>query len=140
VGELKLAGILCQIVVDNLAIVGVGLNLDFPDHDRPSPRATALAHQGVAVESALDAILRDFIKGLMTWLSTPEAEKLSAAKTSVEECLDTIGRVVEVRETSGWKWRGEALGLDPAGHLLVRPEHESEPVAVASSDIEHLYQ
>jgi hypothetical protein len=54
--------------------------------------------------------------------------------------MGTLGRSVEVQEASGDTWRGEAQGLDHAGHLLVMPEGLSELRAVVASDIEHLYQ
>jgi len=140
VGEKKLAGILCEFVPSGWVIVGVGLNIDFPVGAPPSPRATGLFHHVSAVEGLVDSVLAGFVTELRDWVDDVRTRLSHDNVGRVSSVMGTLGRSVEVQEASGDTWRGEAQGLDHAGHLLVMPEGLSELRAVVASDIEHLYQ
>jgi BirA family biotin operon repressor/biotin-[acetyl-CoA-carboxylase] ligase len=137
VGQKKLAGILCEWVPDGCMIVGVGLNVDFSTEEPPSPRATALGHHVSVTDGLVDSLLAEVVGALRAGLEDLRAEATAAVVSAV---MGTLGRLVEVQEPSGERWRGEAQSLDESGHLLVMPEGSSELRAVVASDIEHLYQ
>jgi BirA family biotin operon repressor/biotin-[acetyl-CoA-carboxylase] ligase len=139
VGESKLSGILCEWVPSGWVIVGLGLNIDFPVDAPPSPRATALFHHVAAAEGLVDSLLAALVETLRAGLRNLRTAP-PGATAAVSSVMSTLGRTVEVQEPSGDTWRGEAQGLDHAGHLLVMPEGLSELRVVAASDIEHLYQ
>jgi BirA family biotin operon repressor/biotin-[acetyl-CoA-carboxylase] ligase len=140
VGEKKLAGILCEWVPSGWAIVGVGVNIDFPVDAPPSPRATALFHHVAAAEGLVDSLLAAMAGALRAGLRNLRTAPPGATAAAVSSVMSTLGRSVEVQEPSGTTWRGTAQGLDDSGHLLVMPEGSSEVLAVVASDIEHLYQ
>jgi BirA family biotin operon repressor/biotin-[acetyl-CoA-carboxylase] ligase len=137
VGQKKLAGILCEWVPEGYVIVGVGLNVDFSADKPPSPRATALGHHVSVTDGLVDSLLAEVVGALRAGLEDLRAEATAAVVSAV---MGTLGRLVEVQEPSGERWRGEAQSLDESGHLLVMPEGSSELRAVVASDIEHLYQ
>ena len=140
VGQKKLAGILCEWVPDGCMIVGVGLNVDFPTDEPPSPRATALGHHVSVTDGLVDSLLAELVGALGVGLEGLRTESPEATAAGVSAVLDTLGRSVEVQEPSGETWRGVAQGLDESGHLLVMPDGSSELRVVVASDIEHLYQ
>jgi BirA family biotin operon repressor/biotin-[acetyl-CoA-carboxylase] ligase len=139
-GQKKLAGILGEWVPSSAVIVGIGLNVDFPPDEPPSPRATALFHHVVAAEGLVDSILGELVGALRVGLEGLRTEPRDATAAVVSAVMSTLGRSVEVQEPSGTTWRGTAQGLDDSGHLLVMPEGSSQLRAVVASDIEHLYQ
>jgi len=140
VSEMKLAGILCEVLPGSRVVVGVGLNIDFSPEDPPGPRATALSHHGSASSEAVDTLLADFVGGMRRWCSVAPQMQAQSAHQMVMGVLATIGRTVEVHDVSRTHWRGTAVSLNESGHLLVVPEGSSEPIVVGSSDIWHLYQ
>ena len=140
VGESKLSGILCEWAPSGWVIVGLGLNIDFPVDAPPSPRATALFHHLAAAEGRVDSLLAALVETLRAGLRNLRAAPPGATAAAVSSVMGTLGRSVEVQESSGETWRGEAQGLDGSGHLLVMPEGSSALRAVVASDIEHLYQ
>ena len=140
VGEKKLAGILCEWVPSGWAIVGVGVNIDFPVDAPPSPRATALFHHVSVAEGRVDSVLAGFVTALRDWVDDERTRVSHDNVGRVSSVMGTLGRSVEVQEPSGETWRGEAQGLDDSGHLLVMREGLSELRVVAASNIEHLYQ
>jgi BirA family biotin operon repressor/biotin-[acetyl-CoA-carboxylase] ligase len=139
VGEKKLAGILCEALVEGSSLgllVGIGLNcnqLSFPGE--LEPKATSLA------------------RALGRQVSLPDllAEVLSRLKTSIED-EDWHAKVVDrlyglnravlflspanraAASGQGSERRGIVLGLNPDGSLLVRPE-EGPPVSVYGGEI-----
>lgn len=140
VGQMKLAGILCEWDPTGSMIVGVGLNVDFRVDEPPSPRATALFHHISTREKVVDSVLAGLVVAFRAWRD--DAHKGVAADNvlRVSSVMGTLGRVVEVLEPSGERWRGSARGLDQSGHLLVAPHDFSQLRVVVASDIEHLYQ
>jgi BirA family transcriptional regulator, biotin operon repressor / biotin---[acetyl-CoA-carboxylase] ligase len=140
VAQKKLAGILCEWMPEGWMVVGVGLNVDFPADEPPSPRATALAHHVSVADGLVDSLLAELVAALGLGLDNLRTESPEAIADAVTAVMGTLGRAVEIQEPSGETWRGIAQGLDESGHLLVTPEGSSELRAVVASDIEHLYQ
>jgi BirA family biotin operon repressor/biotin-[acetyl-CoA-carboxylase] ligase len=140
VGQVKLAGILCEWVPEGWMIVGVGLNVDFSPDDPPSPRATALGHHVSVTDDLVDSVLADLVGELRVGLHNLRTQPREGTAGVVTGVMSTLGHLVEVQEPSGERWRGEAQNLDNSGHLLVMAEGLSELRVVVASDIEHLYQ
>lgn len=130
----KLAGILCEVRPDGFVIAGVGINVSFSG-ERPDARAISLAELILASESRLDEVVATIIDRLFELVESDDAHQ----RDSVVSVIETIDRDVEVVDRDGTRRKGRALGLDESGALLVRMEDGSLD-AVASADIEHLYQ
>jgi BirA family biotin operon repressor/biotin-[acetyl-CoA-carboxylase] ligase len=139
-GQTKLAGILCEWVPEGWMIVGVGLNVDFSPDDPPSPLATALGHHLSVTDDLVDSVLAELVGEIRVGLDNLRTRPPEGTAVVVAGVMSTLGRLVEVQEPSGERWRAEAQGLDDSGHLLVMAEGSSELRAVVASDIEHLYQ
>lgn len=130
----KLAGILCEVRPDGFVIAGLGINVSFSG-ERPDERAISLAELIPDARSKLDTLIATVIHSLSELVESDHSRQ----RDSVISVMDTIGREVEVLERDGSRRRGLAVGLDETGALLVRMTDGSMN-AVASSDIEHLYE
>jgi len=130
----KLAGILCEVRTDGSVVAGVGINVSFAG-DRPDARAVSLAELVPDARARLD----DVVATVIGFLSELIGADHSHQRDSVLAAMDTIGRDVEVVGRDGGRTRGHATGLDESGALIVRMAYGST-FAVASSDVEHLYQ
>lgn len=134
VGDEKIAGILAELVTtpSRGIVVGLGVNLsDCP----PDVGATHLARFVDTVPSARD-LLEDLLAELderRSLLDSPEGRARLAAQ--YRDALVTIGQRVVVHQRDG-AWEGTALGVDEAGHLIVRGV-DGERV-VAAGDVVHL--
>jgi BirA family transcriptional regulator, biotin operon repressor / biotin---[acetyl-CoA-carboxylase] ligase len=140
VGEKKLAGILCESLPGAAVIVGVGINVHFPEDAPPSPKATALSHHSELAVDLVDRAVSRFVASLKEFVALEGEEAAVFAKTFVTEVLGTLGRRVSVVAPDSAEWSGQAVGLDEFGHLLVTPEGSTTPQVVVASDIGHLYQ
>ena len=130
----KLAGILCEVRPDGFVIAGLGINVSFSG-ELPDARAISLAELIPDARSKLDTLIATVIRGLSELMESDYFRQ----RDSVISVMDTIGRDVEVLDRDGSRRRGFAEGLDETGALLVRMADGSTN-AVASSDIEHLYE
>ena len=130
----KLAGILCEVRPDGFVIAGVGINVSFSG-EPPDARAISLAELIPDARSKLDTLVSTALCGLSELMESDYFRQ----RDSVISVMDTIGRDVEVLDRDGSRRRGFAEGLDETGALLVRMADGSTN-AVASSDIEHLYE
>ena len=130
----KLAGILTEIGVRGLAIVGVGINVLVLDAQHKHERA-ALEEFFTIGSTTLDQLIGTFILKLREVAERPA----SGVKTFVRDHLLTIGRKVSVHEFSGLDWTGSAVGLDDSGSLLVEAE-DGRVLPQRASEIQHLVQ
>lgn len=136
----KVAGILCEILPDGGAIVGVGLNVLQRADELPVATATSLALVGAATtdrEVLLTALEESFAQILARWQDTGGD---AAAAGLVEECAEvsvTLGAQVRVDLTGGGEVVGEAVGFGPDGALLVRDEAGATR-SLHSGDVHHL--
>jgi BirA family biotin operon repressor/biotin-[acetyl-CoA-carboxylase] ligase len=143
-GELKLAGILAE-QADDAIVVGIGLNVLGQPADLPVPTATSLemsaARQAGRVagrNELLAGILAEFARWYQPWSGQwqgdPEGSGLRPAYLSL--CA-TLGRTVAVELPGGRSLRGEAVDVDQAGCLVVRPP-AGPPVKVSAGDVIHV--
>jgi BirA family biotin operon repressor/biotin-[acetyl-CoA-carboxylase] ligase len=130
VADRKLAGILAEATADAV-VVGMGLNVQwdaFPDELAPIATACNLCGDRSATREDL----------LVAWLQGLDArlDGIDAVLAEVRGRSATLGRRVRV-ELDGGSFVGDAVDLDPAGHLVVRGE-DGEDVVVAAGDVVHL--
>ncbi|TGJ97451.1 biotin--[acetyl-CoA-carboxylase] ligase, partial [Actinotalea fermentans ATCC 43279 = JCM 9966 = DSM 3133] len=136
----KVAGILCELLPDGGAIVGVGLNVLQSERELPVASATSLALVGAATtdrEVLLTALEESFAQTLGRW----QAAAGDAVEAGLaEECAEvsaTLGAQVRVELTGGGQVVGEAYGFGPDGSLLVR-EADGTGHVLHSGDVHHL--
>ncbi len=135
VGERKLCGILSERVVNGdqgIAVVGMGVNLNLTPDQLPVETATSLAIEGVDADATemAGAILVCFDRWYRAWeLSGSLIEPYSARSA-------TIGREVAIHLGGGPPVRGKAVGVDPAGSLLVETPNGTR--AFIAGDVVHL--
>ena len=136
----KVAGILCELLPDGGAIVGVGLNVLQDESELPVASATSLALVGAATtdrEILLTALEESFAQILGRW---QEARGDAAEAGLVEECAEvsaTLGAQVRVELTGGEQVTGEACGFGPDGALLVLGA-DGRTHVLHSGDVHHL--
>lgn len=134
----KAAGILAQSA-DDVAVLGVGLNVSTTEDELPVPTATSLSLAGageVDREALLVAILRRLDARAAQWADhggDPEACGLAAA---YREACRTLGTDVRVSLGDGDRIEGRAVDLDRTGRLVIRtPDSER---TVGAGDVEHV--
>ncbi|MFD6093231.1 biotin--[acetyl-CoA-carboxylase] ligase [Oerskovia sp. NPDC060338] len=136
----KVAGILCELLPDGGAIVGVGLNVLQSEGELPVASATSLALVAAATtdrEVLLTALEESFAQTLGRW---QDAGGDAEAAGLVAECVEvsaTLGAHVRVELTGGGQVIGEAFGFGPDGSLLVR-EGDGTTRSLHSGDVHHL--
>jgi BirA family biotin operon repressor/biotin-[acetyl-CoA-carboxylase] ligase len=124
----KVAGVLAQVSGDAV-VVGVGVNLD---GEPPVPWAStvAAARAGVAAAELLEQVQEELGALCEDRWGWPDAV--------ADRCV-TLGQQVAVQLPGGETMRGEAVGLDGSGGLLVRgpggPDARVRPVH--AGDVEH---
>jgi BirA family biotin operon repressor/biotin-[acetyl-CoA-carboxylase] ligase len=139
----KLAGILAEsVVVDSriaAVVLGLGLNVNWPEVLPAELAETAVALDHVVGHPVdREALLVSWLRHLDGWLlrlGSPEGRELIGLE--VREMSATLGRPVRV-EQAGAAIVGRAVDLTSAGHLLVVPDGETEPVEVTVGDVVHL--
>ncbi|MFJ4106123.1 biotin--[acetyl-CoA-carboxylase] ligase [Oerskovia enterophila] len=136
----KVAGILCELLPDGGAIVGVGLNVLQGEGELPVASATSLALAGAATtdrEVLLTALEESFALTLGRW---QDAGGDAEAAGLVAECVEvsgTLGAHVRIDLTGGGQVTGEAYGFGPDGSLLVRGD-DGTVRSLHSGDVHHL--
>lgn len=128
----KLAGILVEALpYDNVFIVGIGINLTSTVY----PGAIGL--QELARESTREQLI-EHVMGQVRVLIDQWQSQLWApgdlAQEYVAACA-SIGAQVSVTESSGEVWSGVGVGLDAAGHLMVKADTDLRTVIAA--DVVH---
>jgi BirA family transcriptional regulator, biotin operon repressor / biotin---[acetyl-CoA-carboxylase] ligase len=139
----KLAGILAESHVAggrvDAVVVGMGLNLDWPEvlHDDLAATAASVNHlTGTSVdrEAVCVAWLRHY-DGILDALAEPDRRDVFLS--DVRRSSATIGRRVRVeRDTDVFE--GDAVDITAAGHLVVDPGDGSPAIEVTVADIVHL--
>ncbi len=143
----KLCGILCELLPDGSAIVGMGINVLIPEWELPTDRATSLLAAGAAVgeaESFADAAGAELADRLLAGVAS-ELMKLaelagthpSAARNRVLRNSLTIGTEVRVHLPGGGIVDGRARALAADGSLVVDLPTGGE-LTVSAGDVEHL--
>lgn len=143
----KLCGILCELLPDGSAIVGVGMNLLIPEWELPTERATSLLAAGAEVGGAesfsdpagadlADRVISAFAGELLRLArlagENPAAIRARAARHSL-----TLGTEVRVHLPNGDVVDGLARELAADGSLIVdRPT--GGMLTVNAGDVQHL--
>lgn len=150
VGERKVAGVLSELVSEGVIVVGVGLNLTLTDAQLPVGTATSLRLNGAQgkadelADTALAAFLTELGEGWRALEAADGDAGASGLRIAVTELCGTLGREVRVELPGGIEHVGTAVGIDPAGHLLVghgrseNAEANGEVLTVAAGDVTHL--
>ena len=164
---MKLCGILCELLPDGSAIVGMGLNVLIPEWELPTDRATSLLAAGAAVGAAVKAGVR-VGTGADAGIDTDETESFDgpagadlvdrllasvagellklaelagahpdAARNRVLRNSLTIGTEVRVHLPGGEIVDGRARALAADGSLVVDLPTGGE-LTVSAGDVEHL--
>jgi len=138
----KLAGILAQ-VRDGLVVVGCGLNVTttaeelLPLVEAPALPATSLGLEGVEVDRT--ALLADVLTELDAQVARWDDVGGDAAACGLAAAYDTmcstLGRTVTLTEHDGSTCAGQAVGIDPDGHLLLQVDGAVR--TVAAGDVRH---
>lgn len=140
VGDRKLSGILAELTPHGV-VIGSGLNLTQTAEQLPVATATSLLVEGAPDARAADITDRALAAWLAEWLPLVarwrELRDPAELQPDVEDVLHTRGRAVKVDRPGRAPLLGEAIGLDPAGLLLVR-DRDSVITAIAAGDVTHL--
>ena len=134
----KISGILCEALPDSRVIVGIGVNLDMSSDNPVAPGATGLSAHLNEIGGASDSLMASIVGRLQQWNAVPVDQAAEWARGYVEPFMGTLGSFVSVHQNSSTFWSGQALGLDDAGHLLVRDNADQAIRTVVASDILHL--
>ena len=131
IGTRKLGGLLTE-VVGSVAVVGIGINVDWPAGQLPTPEATSVLVEGGRTDRAeLLAHALVLFEGLL-----PEwREGGSDLVTGFREACVTLGREVTVHLPGGGTLTGIASDIDDRGHLIV--QDRGTPVSVSAGDVIH---
>ncbi|MHA3683381.1 biotin--[acetyl-CoA-carboxylase] ligase [Leucobacter sp. HY1908] len=143
----KLCGILCELLPDGSAIVGMGLNVLIPEWELPTGRATSLLAAGAAVGGAesfadhagaaladhlLATIAHELLKLAELAGTHPDAVRNRVLRSSL-----TLGTEVRVHLPGGELVDGRARALAADGSLVVDLPTGGE-LTVSAGDVEHL--
>jgi BirA family transcriptional regulator, biotin operon repressor / biotin---[acetyl-CoA-carboxylase] ligase len=138
VDDRKLAGLLAEATngtgVAVGLVVGMGLNVDWPDFP-PEIAATATACNREGTAAPRVDLLVAWLRAFDARLDTLVARGPSALGREHTENSATLGRRVRV-ERARDVLEGEAVGLTELGHLVVRVDGEDH--VVAAGDVVHL--
>lgn len=143
----KLCGILCELLPDGSAIVGMGINLLIPDWELPTDRATSLLAAGAAVgnaESLADAAGAELADRVIAGVASELLKLTELAGTHPDAVRNrvlrnslTIGTEVRVHLPGGELVDGRARALAADGSLVVDLPTGGE-LTVSAGDVEHL--
>lgn len=127
VGDRKLAGLLAERVDGprgSAIVVGIGLNVSTRSEELPVEVATSLALESARVtdrSTIVKAILRRF-EGLLQEWESGRGEPSIALQSAYQSACASLGRQVGVEQPGAAPVRGEAVGIDRSGRLLVQTE------------------
>ncbi len=126
VAERKVAGLLAEVPVDGVVVLGVGLNVTTTREELPVPGATSMALEGASTVDR-DTVLRAVLRSLTGVLG-------QASPQAYRDRCSTLGRQVRIELPGGRSVSGTAEGIDDAGRLLV------DGAAHGVGDVVHLRQ
>lgn len=143
-GVRKLGGILAESIVEagrvTAIVVGVGLNVNWPEQVPEELRGIAVALNHLSPDVAVDrqTLLGSFLGHLERWRRDLESDSGRAdIRSEYMSICSTVGREVRVTRVDGGEVRGLASGVDETGGLIVSSLEGTEEV-VRAGDVEHL--
>jgi len=127
----KIAGLLAE-VSGSVAIVGIGINVEWSKDTLPFPEATSVHIEGGNADRAelLARLLVTLEQSLHGW----RAGDASVIDRFRESCV-TLGRDVTVRLPDGSTLAGMATAIDDRGQLVV--SRGSSSVSISAGDVIH---
>ena len=135
----KLAGILVQST-DDVAVLGVGLNVSLTRDELPVPTATSLHLAGVTGtldrSVLLGAVLAHLDRWLERWIAAGGDAAVSGLASSYRGVCATLGSEVRVSLGDGRTLEGRAVDVDASGRIVV--ETAGGARAIGAGDVEHL--
>jgi len=139
IGGRKVAGILAEFhAAPSLRIIlGMGVNVNVPASDLPTPDATSLLHE-LGLPVPREDVAVTLLHHIVAW-HRRLADDGDAAFRSWRDRLDITGRLVEVRTDTG-SWEGVAEGVARDGGLLVRRGRVVQTVYAADVSLRHPLQ
>lgn len=132
----KLGGILAERT-DRRVIIGVGLNFDLTEAEAPTPQAAALREFGLQPSTSREELLASCTAAVVEVWRELRADGPEGALARYRALCVTLGQQVSVAVAGAATVAGEAVGIDPAGHLLVRTSDRGV-VAVSAGDVRSL--
>jgi BirA family biotin operon repressor/biotin-[acetyl-CoA-carboxylase] ligase len=134
VDGMKLGGVLAERVEDAV-IVGIGLNVSTRADELPVTSATSLAVLGGCTdrEILVKEVLRALHRRYAAWRDT--GGDSSTVIPAYRERCETIGQVVDLHLPGGELVRGNAVGVDDDGLLVLRSEATGEERAWLVGDV-----
>ncbi len=136
-GGHKLAGILAQTAED-VAVIGVGLNVTTTTDELPVEAATSLALCGAAAidrTGLLIAVLERLDARVAQWADFDGDAEASGLAAAYREWCSTLTQQVQVRTATG-QFSGTAVDVDGAGRLVVHTAEGDE--VLSAGDVAHL--
>ena len=151
VGEKKISGVLSELASDFKAVViGAGLNVLQDQVQLPIENATSLKLEGLKLEGTtnheLDQILALYLENLRklyeAWITCGGNAVECGLRDQVISACSTLNRSGNNRVRAilpdEKEILGAAVGIDETGRLILEPDGNEEPFAVAAGDIVHL--
>jgi BirA family biotin operon repressor/biotin-[acetyl-CoA-carboxylase] ligase len=128
-GEGKVGGIIAQVSGEGL-VIGVGINVAMSEAELPVAHATSLALHSFAHldrNEILATFLNTFEDLLDRWQKGEDLRHLYCERSA------TIGRAVKIEHPDGSSSNGKAMGITPAGELILE-----DGSRVTVGDVVHL--
>jgi BirA family biotin operon repressor/biotin-[acetyl-CoA-carboxylase] ligase len=129
IGDGKVGGIIAQISGDGV-VIGTGINVAMSETELPVSHATSLGLQSFAIldrNQILATFLTTFEELFARWQRGEDLRHLYCEHSA------TIGRSVKVEHPDGSSSTGKAVGITPAGELILE-----DGSRVTVGDVVHL--
>ncbi|HEX2901899.1 MAG TPA: biotin--[acetyl-CoA-carboxylase] ligase [Jatrophihabitans sp.] len=135
----KVAGILVQST-GAAAVLGIGINVSTGAEELPVPTATSLLLAGDRQPdraALLVRLLGRLDRELARWQAAGGDAAAAGLAADYRARCATIGSEVTV-QLADRTVSGQAVGVDDAGRLLLRPDGAAQPWPVSAGDVTHL--
>jgi len=135
VGGKKISGILTEKTSDGQTVVGIGINIDYPEDALPTPHSTSLHLHTPVDHTTPDILLAVLVEGFLQLVADGIDE---ATWQSVTDRMVTIGRKIRVDFPGNKQRFGLAQGVGPDGSLRVMWD-DGEGGVVLAGDVWHVF-
>jgi BirA family transcriptional regulator, biotin operon repressor / biotin---[acetyl-CoA-carboxylase] ligase len=135
VGGKKIAGVLTEKTSDHRTIVGIGINVEYPEIALPTPHSTSLHLHAPVDHNTPDALLSTVVEGFLRLARNGLDEGMWQ---SVTDRMVTIGRRIRVDFPGNDQRFGTARGVESDGSLRVLWD-DGEAGVVIAGDVWHVF-
>lgn len=129
----KLGGILAERAPDRV-IVGIGLNIDLTAEEAPTPQAASLRDHGLNDEVTREELLARIVAELVSRWRELLVDGPTEVLDRFTHLCSTLGQQVQVSTPGSRQVTGEAVGIDPAGRLVVRAS-DGQSHTISAGDV-----